>query len=101
MGNDTLIRISNFIFTYIMILLIGLVLLSLNGFDFMTNLSASVSCLGNVGPGFNVVGPTMNYSVFSDFSKFVCSFLMITGRVEVYAILMLFSRHYWNSNRVR
>lgn len=101
MSNDTAIRISHFIFTYIIVLFAGTIALSINGFDLMTNLSAAASCLGNVGPGFNLVGPTMNYAFFSDFSKYICSFLMITGRLELYTILVLFSRNYWNHNRLR
>lgn len=101
MSNDTAIRIANFIFTYVIIIAFGTVMLSINGFDFITNFSAAASSLGNVGPGFNLVGPTMNYAIFSDFSKYVCSFLMITGRLELYTILVLFSRNYWNPNRLR
>ena len=101
MSNDTAIRIANFIFTYMIVIAGGTLLLSMNGFDFMTNFSAAASCLGNVGPGFNLVGPTMNYAMFSDFSKYVCSFLMITGRLELYTVLVLFSRNYWNPNRLR
>ncbi len=101
MSNDTLIKISNFVFTYILLLMIGFMLISLNGFDFMTNLSASASCLGNIGPGFSGIGPNMDFAMFSNFSKLVCSFLMITGRLELYTILMLLSRYYWNPNKVK
>ena len=101
LGTDTSIKISNFIFTYILILFVGMILLSVNGFDFMTNLSASASCLGNIGPGFNLVGPTMNYAAFSGFSKMVCSVLMITGRLELYTVLVLFSKYYRNPDRIK
>ena len=47
-----------------------------------------------------MVGPTMNYAFLSDFSKWVCSLLMITGRLELFTVLTLFSRHYWNSDKV-
>jgi trk system potassium uptake protein TrkH len=98
-STNTTIRISNFIFTYVLVLFAGFLLISLNGFDFMTNLSAAASCLGNVGPGFNLVGPSMNYSIFSDFSKYVFSALMIIGRLELYTVLVLFSRYYIQPNR--
>lgn len=101
LGSGTAIKISNFIFTYIFTIFAGTLLISIDGFDFMTNLSATASCLGNIGPGFNLVGPTMNYSIFSSFSKFVCSMLMIIGRLELYTVLVLFSKNYWNSNRAR
>lgn len=101
MSNDTAIRITNFIFTYILLIAVGTIFLSIDGADLMTNLSAATSCIGNIGPGFNMVGPTMNYAFFSDFSKYVCSFLMITGRLELYTVLVLFSRYYRDPNRTR
>ena len=101
MSNDTAIRITNFIFTYVMLIAVGTLILSLDGADFMTNFTAAASCVGNIGPGFNLVGPTMNYAFFSDFSKYICSFLMITGRLELYTVLVLFSRYYRNPNRTR
>lgn len=99
--SETTIRISNYLFTYAVVLATGILLLSLNGFDLMTNFSAAASSLGNIGPGFNLVGPTMNYSFFSDFSKLVCSFLMITGRLELFTVLVLFSKNYWHPDSVR
>ncbi len=101
MSNDTAIRITNFVFTYIMVIAAGTIVLSIDGADFMTNFTAAASCVGNIGPGFNLVGPTMNYAFFSDLSKYVCSFLMITGRLELYTVLVLFSKYYRNPNRTR
>lgn len=100
LSSDVVINVSNFIFTYVSILLLGTLLISAGGYDFMTNFSAAASSLGNIGPGFNMVGPAMNYAFLSDFSKWVCSLLMITGRLELFTVLTLFSRHYWNSDRV-
>ena len=101
MSNDTAIRISNFIFTYTILIAFGTLALAIDGHDFMTNFSAAASCLGNIGPGFNLVGPSMNYGIFSGFAKLICSFLMITGRLEIYAVLVLFSRNYWNPNKLK
>ncbi len=97
--NDVVISITNFLFTYIALLACGFLLISLDGFDFISSFSAAASCLGNIGPGFNLFGPTMNYSIMSGFSKLLCSFLMLAGRLELFTLLMLFSRHYWNPNR--
>ena len=77
----------------------GFLLISLNGFDFMSSFSAAATCLGNIGPGFGTFGPSMNFSVMSDFSKLVCSFLMLFGRLELFTMLVLFSKHYWNANK--
>ncbi|MBQ8564015.1 MAG: TrkH family potassium uptake protein [Firmicutes bacterium] len=99
LNNDVVINITNFIFTYMLVLGAGFLLISLNGFDFISSFSAAATCLGNIGPGFNLFGPTMNFSIMSGFSKLVCSFLMLIGRLELFTMLVLFSRHYWNPNK--
>ena len=93
-------NIANFIFLYIFVVFSGAVVISLDGFDLMTTISSVLTCVGNVGPGFNLVGPTMNFALFSDFSKTVLSLLMIAGRLELFTFFMLVSPHYWNSNKV-
>lgn len=92
-------NIANFMFLYFATIFVGSLLIAVNGFDLVTTVSAVVTCVGNVGPGFNLVGPTMNFSQFSDFSKIVLSFLMIAGRLELFTVFMLFSPYYWNSNK--
>jgi len=61
----------------------------------MTNFSAVVACFNNIGPGFDAVGPTCNFSVFSGFSKVVLIFDMLAGRLEVFPLLLLFKRDTW------
>ena len=97
---EVVTNIVNYIFLYICVVFAGAMVISLNGFDLMTTLSSVITCVGNVGPGFNLVGPSMNFSVFSDFSKVILSFLMIAGRLELFTFFMLFSPHYWNANKV-
>lgn len=92
-------NIANFIFLYIFVFFVGGFIISFNGYDIVTSFSAVLTCLGNTGPGFNLVGPVLNFSIFSGFSKLVLSFLMIAGRLELFTFFMLFSRHYWNSNK--
>ncbi|WP_462378297.1 potassium transporter TrkG, partial [Emergencia timonensis] len=65
----------------------------------MTTISSVITCLGNIGPGFSLIGPVMNFSEFSGFSKLILSLLMIAGRLELFTFFMLFSPHYWNSNK--
>ena len=93
-------NIANFIFLYIFVVFAGSTVISLNGFDLMTTISSVMTCVGNIGPGFNLVGPTMNFALFSDFSKVFLSLLMIAGRLELFTFFMLLSPHYWNSNKV-
>ena len=96
---DVVTNIANFMFFYIAVLFIGWLLISIDGHDLVTSFTAALTCLGNVGPGFNEVGPVCNYSFFSPFSKLVMSFLMIAGRLELFTFFILLSRRYWNSNR--
>ncbi len=74
------------------VLLVGSILLvSINGFDFATTLTSVISCLNNVGPGLEMVGPTGNYADFSILSKLVFCFDMLAGRLELFPILILFN----------
>ena len=75
-------------------------IIAINGFDLITTLSAVISAVSNVGSGFGRIGALGNYSYFSGFSKFCLSILMIAGRLDLFAFFMLFSPHYWNSNKV-
>lgn len=87
---------ANFLFLYIGIVVFGALLISIDGHSMITNFTASASALGNIGPGFAEIGPTNNYSIFSDFSKFVLSVEMIAGRLELFTLIMLFSKKFWN-----
>ena len=98
-SSDIAIKATGFVFTYLALLIVGTLLISLNGLGFITSFSCAASCLGNIGPGFGLIGPAFNYSMLSTFSKYVCSFLMLTGRLEIYTILVLFSKYYWNPDR--
>lgn len=93
---ETVSGITNFVFAYIGLGTLFAFIISFDGYDLITNISAAFTCLGNVGPGFNALGPSHNFSIFSDFTKTVCSFAMIAGRLEIYTVLMLFSRRFWN-----
>ena len=63
--------------------------------SFEGTLSAAIACLNNIGPGFAEVGPSKNFGFFGDSSKIISAFLMITGRLEFYAILVLFLPSLW------
>jgi len=87
--------IAAFTFLYILLFFIGGILVSFDNTDLMTAFSAVGSCLGNIGPGFGAVGPMSNYSLFSDGSTIVLSFLMITGRLELFTVIILFTKKFW------
>lgn len=89
------ISIMSFIVIYLFIFLISSVVISLNGTDLLTSVSAVASAMGNIGPGFGSIGPAFNYSHMPEFSKIFLSFLMILGRLELYAVLLLFTPEFW------
>lgn len=78
-----------FIF-YFLILFISFLIVSLDNLDFASSFSSVVTCLNNVGPGFNVVGPVGNFSSLSGLAKLVLSFDMLVGRLELFPFLVLF-----------
>ena len=80
---------------YVIILFLSFVLISVDGFSVETNFSAVVSCFNNMGPGFDAVGPTCNFSGFSSFVKLILCLDMLLGRLEIFPILVLFSRSTW------
>ncbi len=84
-----------FFFSYIALFAMGMLLISLDNVDFITAASASAACIGNIGPGFGLVGPMLNYSVLSDFSKMVLSALMLFGRLEIFTILAVLTPKTW------
>ncbi|XVG98561.1 TrkH family potassium uptake protein [Eubacteriales bacterium KG127] len=97
---ETITNIANFVFFYLFIITFGTVIISINGYDVLTSFSSVLTCLSNVGPGFNLVGPTQNFHMFSQFSKVILSMLMIGGRLELFTLFILLSPYYWNSNKV-
>ena len=96
---DTVQSITGFVFLYFFLFVVAAVLITLDGYDMTTAITASASSIGNIGPGFNAVGPVMNYSIFSPSIKMLLSFLMIAGRLEIFTLLMLLSPRFWNPNR--
>ena len=97
--SDTFIySIITFIFLYFFIFFILATLLSLNGLDFVTALSGSASAISNVGPGLgDVIGPNGNFSSLPNFSKLSLSLGMLLGRLELFAVLILFFPSFWKN----
>ena len=92
--------ISCFILLFLAVYLAGVLLLSLENFDLETTLSAPLALLTNTGVGFGRVW-TGNFAIFSAPGKLLCAMLLILGRLELYAVLILFSRSFWNSDKAR
>jgi len=97
-SNKFIYSIITFVFLYFFIFFILAALLSINGLDFVTALSGSASAISNVGPGLgDVIGPNGNYSVLPDFSKLSLSLGMLLGRLELFAVLVLFFPSFWKN----
>ena len=80
---------------YVVIIFGVFALISLDGFSVGTNFSATLACFNNIGPGLEAVGPTCNFGAYSPLSKLVLSFAMLAGRLEIFPILVLFSKDTW------
>ena len=89
--SNVLSGVLGFFAAYMFILLGGTLLVSLDGYSFTTNFTAVLSCISNIGPGLEMVGPTCNFSIFSDISTILMSFVMLAGRLELFPMLILFN----------
>ena len=98
LSDETINSINGYFIIYIITLFLCMLLISVDNNDILTNFTASLSCLSNIGPGLNLVGPYGNYSVFSSFSKLILTIEMIAGRLELIPILLLFSPRTWKKN---
>ena len=97
-SNTFIYSIITFIFLYFFIFFILAALLTLNGLDFITAISGAASAISNVGPGLgDVIGPNGNFSSIPDFSKLSLSFGMLLGRLELFAVLVLFFPSFWKN----
>ena len=90
-------QVAQFAVMYVALVFIGSFLLTLEGkFDIITNLTASLTCVSNVGPGLGAVGPVENFAGYGIWGKFVASMLMLFGRLELLPMFILFTRSAWH-----
>ena len=96
--DETVKSIKNFFVWYVIIFFSCFLIISLDKYDFLTNISSVAACINNVGPGLGeVVGSSGNFSGFSALSKSVLIFAMLIGRLEIYPIIMMFNRKAWTN----
>lgn len=84
-----------YLIAYVLVIFLSFAVVSLDNFSFGTNLTAVLTCTNNIGPGLEQVGPMCNFGSYSVLSKLVLSFDMLAGRLELFPILVLFSRSTW------
>lgn len=95
LSEQTVRTTQSYFIIYIFLIFAASLIVGTDNFSFGTTFTAVLSCVGNIGPGLEAVGPMGNYSAFSNLSKLVLSFCMVLGRLEMFPILVLFSRNAW------
>ncbi len=94
--DDNVVRATlGFYLFYILIFVFTAIFLSFTGLDVETALTASASAIGNIGPGLGSIGPTDNWGHLTDLAKWLTSFCMLLGRLEIFTVVVLFSRSFW------
>jgi len=93
--DEVLRSIMGFLALYIGLFILSTCLLALMGFDMMTAMGAVAACIGNIGPGFGSVGPTENFAHLPALGKWLLSWCMLLGRLEIYTVIILFVPEFW------
>ena len=99
MREEAVQSIVTFLFLYIGLMLAGSFVVSFSGVSIETSLAASMSALGNVGPGFGAIGPVLTYSFFPGWTKLFLTALMLIGRLELFTVITIFLPNFWNPKR--
>src|SRR5690606_33559653 len=92
---EIILNVQAFFIFYILIFVFSSIIISVLGVDFVTSLGAAASCIGNVGPAIGTVGPIGTFANLPEAVKWILSFLMLLGRLELFTVLIIFSSHFW------
>ncbi len=92
---DVLSGVWGFFVLWLALFFAGVLAVSATGVDVLTSFGAALACIGNIGPGVGLVGPTENYGFMPEFAKWVLVVLMVLGRLEIYTIMVLFVPEFW------
>ena len=93
--DDIIKNTLGFYLFYIVIFIISALLFSCFNMDLITSLTAAASSIGNIGPGLGLIGPYENWGHFHDMAKLIACFCMLLGRLEIFTVMILFSRIFW------
>ena len=94
-SQEIISNVQAFFIFYILLFVLGSILLSIFGLDFISAAGAVATCLGNVGPGIGTVGPVNNFAHLPDLAKVILSIFMLIGRLELFTVLIIFSPALW------
>lgn len=92
---ETVHGVHSYLIIYLGLMIISMLLISLNDFDFATSFTSVATCINNIGPGISKVGPMENFSIFSNFSKVILSIDMLLGRLECLPLIMICTPSMW------
>lgn len=90
-----MVSVLTFLAAYAAVIMLLTLLLIGSGLGVITSASAIVACISNTGPGLNEIGPATTYAVLTDFQTWICSIAMLIGRLELFTVLIIFTRGYW------
>ena len=94
-SQEVMRNVLSFIVLYFALIFFGTAMIALLGLDLLSAFGAAISCVGNIGPAFGNFGPTENYASVPDAGKWILSFLMMAGRLEIFTVLILFAPTFW------
>jgi trk system potassium uptake protein TrkH len=92
---EVVYSVIGFFLLYTLLFVVLSIIMAILGMDLLTAIGVSASCLGNIGPGLGEVGPTDNYAFIPSIGKWILSFAMMIGRLEIYTVLVIFTRGFW------
>ncbi|MDP2364715.1 MAG: TrkH family potassium uptake protein [Ignavibacteria bacterium] len=92
---DIIAKIGGFVLVYLLVFSVGSIGLAIMGVEFKSSMGAVAACLANIGPGLGSTGPATNFSQVPEMGKWLLSFVMLLGRLELYTIFILFSPFFW------
>lgn len=95
LDNAVVNGVMGYMMVYLVVMVISMLIVSVDNFDFTTVSTAVITALNNIGPGLGMVGPTGNFSAFSNLSKLVLTFDMLAGRLELFSMIAIFLPSVW------
>jgi trk system potassium uptake protein TrkH len=90
-----MVSVLTFLALYVAVIVLLTMVLILSGLSVVTAASAIVACISNTGPALNEIGPSTTYAVLTDFQTWICAIAMLIGRLELFTVLVIFTRAYW------
>ena len=98
LSKETERNVHTYFILWVLIVVVCTILLSIDCNDFLTNFTASLSCIGNMGPYFSSVGPADNFAFYSPYSKILLSMVMLMGRLEIFPMILMFAPRTWKNS---